>query len=653
PLMGGDDQAPALPLKQRVEDFSHERAKLQQHAAPWFAPAFALAVVGVVVGFVAWQSDRVAKAAGDERDGPPPSTDTCAREPGGPSAPPPITMFVVADSQLHELGGTRFPGQMEVASTLVSVARRPIELDILSAAAVIRFGSVYDNVSKAAAQDSLTLWTHLGDFADLSCSREMDRMIALVGRYGGDKTRRLAGVAPGNHDSAFTGNFDWSPYWTGACKEADPAKPPQQSTPLVYARLDKTLSDAAIEKLLVDHLAVGGSTGVVKGDFIDGVVHASPAVWGNPTARYTVTPLGVLTGTGKPRGVVAIFIDTADRLSPDYGISGRYGTFSSQQAEAIQAAAAKLKSGETLDAKDRAAYTDPWYVVFGHTPYNELTGAGREALDSLLKSFDGGSGNCEAGDGFCNGPRTLALVTAHTHHAEAHRHCVNGRLLREMVVGSVIDPPQQAAKLEIGLDARGRASVRLSTLPAVNREGLTCETPLSLPASRCHAVVDALIRAKECKDLVDPPDSGQERGKSCEELERPLSWDEQVTGLVRHGGPREPGEILVAETKRARALLRCLCRDPGTNTKLGEACRHAEPPLSGERYAKVVEALASDPKNPAQAEEATCLAWAASAVHAHKANGMTMADALRCAFDDPTFPSARVVVATSEDETCP
>jgi hypothetical protein len=31
---------------------------------------------------------------------------------------------------------------------------------------------------------------------------------------------------------------------------------------------------------------------------------------------------------------------------------------------------------------------------------------------------------------------------------------------------------------------------------------------------------------------------------------------------------------------------------------------------------------------------------------------MTMADAIRCAFDDPTLPPAQVTVATREDVAC-
>ena len=47
-----------------------------------------------------------------------------------------------------------------------------------------------------------------------------------------------------------------------------------------------------------------------------------------------------------------------------------------------------------------------------------------------------------------------------------------------------------------------------------------------------------------------------------------------------------------------------------------------------------------------------CLAWAASTCQAHKSSGMTMGEALRCAYDDPTLPAERISTATLEDVTC-
>jgi hypothetical protein len=69
----------------------------------------------------------------------------------------------------------------------------------------------------------------------------------------------------------------------------------------------------------------------------------------------------------------------------------------------------------------------------------------------------------------------------------------------------------------------------------------------------------------------------------------------------------------------------------------------------GEAYAPAITELARDPDRRV---ELACLSWAASALQRHKAAGMTMADAIRCAFDDPTLPPAQVTVAVAEDVSC-
>ena len=58
-------------------------------------------------------------------------------------------------------------------------------------------------------------------------------------------------------------------------------------------------------------------------------------------------------------------------------------------------------------------------------------------------------------------------------------------------------------------------------------------------------------------------------------------------------------------------------------------------------------------RTPADWErELACLAWAASAVQAHKAGGMEMTDALRCAFDDGTITAAKDYVAVLKSREC-
>jgi hypothetical protein len=80
-------------------------------------------------------------------------------------------MFLVSDSQMHELGGQRFPGQMELSDAFVPVALRPVELDVLSFATLDQFGRVFKQLDGHGD----LFWAHLGDFADLSCASELER----------------------------------------------------------------------------------------------------------------------------------------------------------------------------------------------------------------------------------------------------------------------------------------------------------------------------------------------------------------------------------------------------------------------------------------------------------------------------------------------
>ncbi len=618
-----------------------KRAELQQQAARagdvWVAAGFVTAFFVLIASVSLWERHRIEALARTGQDGPPPPTDACAAEPGGPVTPT-LAMFILADAQMHELGRKRFPGQMEVADTFVPVARRPVELDMLSTAAVVRFQTVYGELiaDRKAAGLAPPSWAHLGDFADLSCRGEMVRMLALLGGYGcatppvggradcaGPSPRNLAGVAPGNHDMSFQGNFGWSPYWDEACE----------------ARMDKVVCDEELAKLFADRLVPEGVTVRRTG-------WAPARFFGStPTSRFTVTRLGTLpAGSGAVHGVVAIFYDTSDRLARDFGVAGSFGTFSADQARAILDEIAKLKAG--LPKSD--PFADPWFVLFGHHPYDEMTSPSLAKLNDLIGALDAGGSACEGAEAGCDQPRVLGMITAHTHVAGAHRHCVGQRLVREIIVGSVIDPPQQAAWLEIGLDAQGHGALRLSTLPEVARAGRVCGTNHAIDAGVCRRAMGTLAAAPACQDLVFGSTADGASNNSCDALERPLSLDDQINGIVLHGGPNDPAQLKALDDKRARALLRCVCRDlQGGPAPAG--CADLEHPLQGEHYFPVIQALAAD---PARQEELACLAWAASSLQAHKATGMTMADAIRCAFDDPTLPPAQVTVATREDVAC-
>jgi hypothetical protein len=132
-------------------------------------------------------------------------------------------------------------------------------------------------------------------------------------------------------------------------------------------------------------------------------------------------------------------------------------------------------------------------------------------------------------------------------------------------------------------------------------------------------------------------------------------------------GVYRPEKILAEQIARARKLLGCVCRAdaPGSDQTLKDLCAAAaavpnpfkvgtatDPPLG--IYTDVLnQRLAADgATGNASDVELTCLSWAAAAIEAYKAAGMTMATALRCAFDDTTLPAGQETVASLEVQRC-
>lgn len=633
----------SLRKRQTGNNEAHQQTRLalaerQRRAAPvgdaLFGPGLALVMTAALcVGSFLEQQQLRSRAAAKTHLS---VGNTCIPDTAGPTTPT-LAVMILADSQVHTLGGARFPGQLELADTLVPVALRPVELDMLSSAATTRFAEVYRKRKEQREQQRLAppLWAHLGDFADLGCADEMNRALRVLER-GFGVGPLLAGLAPGNHDSNFTGDFAWSPFWDSAC---DPGAGEAASP----GRLDKPRADRWLARLLPGAASTAGARAsgapISESRAIAGFTVHWP-FYQEALARITVTHLGLLPeaeGAG-PRGVVAVFLDSSDRRENDYGIPGEFGAFSAKQAQEVQASIHHLQSLEP----DRAPWNDPWFVLFMHHPYDELTGPSRENFDDLVKALNS--------DGSRASARVLALISAHTHAAASAWHDVGSHRLREVVVGSVIDPPQQAAWLEIGLDARGQAALRVSTLPTVARAGRMCASDDSVHAGVCRRAMAQLAGAPECRALL----ADGTADTSCEKLERTLSLSQRLDALTVTASVDDPARIRADQDKRASALLQCITRPSG------QACpQHPvdptllEDPLANEAYAKVIEALAADdcqasPAESSRQQELTCLAWAASAMQAHKANGMTMASAIRCAFDDPSLPAAQVSVATEE-----
>lgn len=633
----------ALRKRQTGGNEAHQQTRLalaerQRRAAPvadaLFGPGLALVMTAALcVGSFLEQQHLRSRAPGKA---PSSQESTCGPNAAGPETST-LAVMLLADSQIHTLGGARFPGQLELADTLVPVALRPVELDMLSSAATTRVAQVYRKRKEQREEQHLAppLWAHLGDFADLGCADEMNRALRVLER-GFGAGPALAGLAPGNHDSNFTGDFAWSPFWDSAC---DPSAGEAATSP---GRLDKPRADRWLARLLPGAASSAETrapgTPLSESKAIAGFTVHWP-FYQDALARITVTHLGLLPAadaTG-PRGVVAVFLDSSDRRENDFGIPGMFGAFSARQAQEVHASVERLRGIES----DQGPWKDPWFVLFMHHPYGELTGPSRGNFNDLVKAL-----NHEGSPGPA---RVLALISAHTHTAAANWHDVGSHKLREVVVGSLIDPPQQAAWLEIGLDAQGQAALRVSSLPTVARAGRTCGSDDAVDAGVCQRAMARLAGAPECRALLaDTADI------SCEKLERTLSLSQRLDALSVNASVDDPTKIRADQDERAGALLQCITRPSSP------ACPQfpvdpalLEHPLANEAYAPVIEALAADdcqptPAEPSHQQELACLAWAASAMQAHKANGMTMASAIRCAFDDPSLPAAQVAVATEE-----
>jgi hypothetical protein len=650
--------------REHVERFRRHQRRMTRRVDVLLGPVLMLVSVVGVLALSLWARQHHDDLAREQLDGPPPDPQSCVAEPGGPVHAD-LSMFLVADSQVHELGGERFPGQTELADLLVPSAVRPVELDMLGMASVAQLQRAFEDVVRDA-HGRPVFWAHLGDFADLSCTGELRRAVDMFKTFARTKPLEadlsttlahqepmLAGIAPGNHDMSFTGNFFWSPYWTNACKSS---------------RADKRASNGLIQELL-------DPTGGV-------LVEQARVSWphrsrwwrwlAGTSGPVTVTPLGTILHHDRPRSVVAIFVDTGDDATTDFGIAGLFGTYSGDQDDRLRQLVKQL----TLVKQPKIE--DPLWLVFAHHPLGEMTGPSRDRLEATLAWLDGDPLGTAPKRSAAQEPRprVLAVVAAHTHRSETHRLCVARRVVREIVVGSTIDAPQQGAVLEIGSDPRGVPSIRLKDVPTVARPGFTCGArPSMIEAEDCQRIIARLKCEPSCHPLFDEGPGG---ARDCSEFEQTTGFGDALRELMSSTNPVDPDEIKGAQRVRARRLMTCVCRIPPEGSAVGSAVGSAgavnscggpspeapagraglcEPlaegadPLDDDVFApRIARRLATG--GDEAVHELACLSWAAAAQQQHKAKGMTFASALRCAFDDRTIPAALDSVVTLEAQSC-
>jgi hypothetical protein len=180
---------------------------------------------------------------------------------------------------------------------------------------------------------------------------------------------------------------------------------------------------------------------------------------------------------------------------------------------------------------------------------------------------------------------------------------------------------------------------------------MTCgATPATIDALDCQEALSRLRKAPACARLFE---EDVPAARDCAIIEEPLELAGRVSRLAQAALAFEPAEIRDQQRARARRLLDCVCRNQSGAASGGRACAQAASadPFTGEAFGTMLdERLAVD--EPAESKELVCLAWAASAVQGHKAQGMTFPEALRCAFDDPTIAAAKELVVSLEASSC-
>jgi hypothetical protein len=180
----------------------------------------------------------------------------------------------------------------------------------------------------------------------------------------------------------------------------------------------------------------------------------------------------------------------------------------------------------------------------------------------------------------------------------------------ELIVGSTLDPPQEAALLEGGLDGH----LTLLTLPAVRREEMTCpdDAAGTVSAQTCRQVFAKLRQSKACEPLFTVGGvEGGVRPQTSPECERTA---EAWTPLLEpgRGHTASPEELDCIQEVRAQQLLSCLGASSPDPAPLHD-------PNLSERV------LAASERDP---DSWVCLSWAASVLQSHKREHWSYAQAI-------------------------
>jgi hypothetical protein len=475
------------------------------------------------------------------------------------------SLFIISDNQFHELTGKRSGVHLDLVDDVIPVAIRPVELDLLSGVTFRQFGDLYAWKKKSDKAWRDAPWAHLGDLADLGCRSELDRaqkyIDTFAGRAKGQPDDRLAALVPGNHDSTFFGNFLWHPDWETTCQPAGkPKEAPRTKEEVnewIFDRMKHAREGADVERTSAEH---------------------------DTNALVSFQVLGTIE---KTVSVVGAFVDSSDYTEGVLGLAGVQGVISEAQA-------AKLRGALCEGGK----YEKDEVVLFLHHPRSALSRASQQHLYGVAD---------------CIGDRLLALVSAHTHLAASRVWKERG--VPEIVVGSILDPPQEASLLTISPEG----GVRLETIPSVSRAAPE-QGSVAVSLSECRDVYADLESQPDCHPLLHEP--------------------------IDHSDPRSPHDLKEKQQLRAVRLLTCLGAMPPEASVVDDdstcvnGAKSACPLASRDLYGMVDDKLAlGDWSDKKVRRKLVCMARAASLLQGHKRSGWSFGRALaRAGEEDDDVP---------------
>ncbi|NIQ36994.1 MAG: hypothetical protein GTN81_00160 [Proteobacteria bacterium] len=361
-----------------------------------------------------------------------------------PSTPISRRVYLVADNQIHNLYNKPIPLlRTEFADKLVQSAIRPVQLDF--------YGQDFlEWLVRSRGQR--TLFVHVGDAADFSCTGEFRRFVEIMGH-----AKKGWVLAPGNHEGFFLGNDHRDVAngdWPAGCSNAGKPMTKNQFVRLYLAAL--VLQKGPGYRTLARHLNLDGVEHTdleriaplipIEGDwrygempgedhpFLRAVSWRIDAV--HPWRSFVVQELDLSRDPSRllmPVTVRAILLDTAQYK---------------QRPILLPPSRNAGLTGELLD--DQIAIVDSWidsgpresrfWLLIGHHPFDRLTPKAQDSVDALRKSA-----------------RADLYVSAHTH---AGQFIVHGKDSTEenwleLNVGSILDWSLEFRPLQLSLTDDG------------------------------------------------------------------------------------------------------------------------------------------------------------------------------------------------------